>query len=78
MTNTFQILAAFLDRFEDEVEGRELHEPTPELQARLRDFARGKLPGAEQKELMGLLNQNPQWIGRLAQEVKALRGKPGE
>ena len=78
MTNTFQILATFLDRFEDEVEGRELQEPTEEALAKLRDFARGKLRGVEQRELLGLLNQNPQWIGRLAQEVKALRDSPAE
>jgi len=78
MTNTFQILATFLDRFEDEVEGRELQEPAEEVQAKLRDFAQGKLRGAEQSELLGLLNRNPQWIGRLAQEVKALRQSPAE
>ena len=78
MTNTFRILVAFLDQFEDEVEGRELQEPPEEVRARLRDFARGKLRGAKQDELLVLLNQNPKWIGRLAQEVKALRNKPRE
>jgi len=74
MPNTFQILAGFLERFGDEVEGRELPEPPAEIRAKLHAFARGNLPKADQSELMNLLSQNPGWISRLAQEVKALRG----
>ncbi len=74
MRNTFEILAGFLDRFGDEVEGRELQAPSPELEGKLRSFARGALPAAEQPEVMGVLSRNPQWIALLADEVKALRG----
>ena len=73
MRNTFQVLAGFLERFSDEVEGRELQEPTAEIQTKLCDFARGELPEAERNKMMGLLSQNPQWIARLAEEVKGLR-----
>jgi hypothetical protein len=76
MSNTFKILAGFLERFEDEVEGRELEQPTEEIQTKLRDFARGKLRGPEQGEVIKLLSSNPQWVGRLAQEVKGLREGP--
>ena len=74
MRNTFEILAGFLDRLGDEVEGRELQAPSPELQSKLRSFARGALPASEQPEVLGLLSRNPQWIALLADEVKTLRG----
>ena len=77
MRNTFKVLAGFLERFEEEVEGRELQEPTPEMETKLRDFARGKLRGPEQSEVLGLLKENPQLIARLAEEVKVLRNETG-
>jgi hypothetical protein len=52
MPNNFEILAGFLDRFGDEVEGRESPEPPPEIQNRLRDLAQGRLAPAESAELM--------------------------
>ena len=73
MQNTFQILAGFLERFDGEVEGREFQELTESVSAKLRDFAVGSLPKAEQAELMTLLSQNPAWISRLAEEIKARR-----
>ena len=76
MSNTFQILSGFLERFGDEVEGRELAEPSTEVQTKIREFARGKLRGAEQGEMIKLLNENPVWIGRLAEEIKGLREGP--
>ena len=52
-------------------------------QIEIRDLPKGEMPrllgltgnvrGKEQTELLGLLNRNPQWLGRLAAEVKALR-----
>jgi len=47
MKNTFEILAGFLERVEGEVEGHELQEITPDMQTRLSEFARGKLPETE-------------------------------
>ena len=73
MANTFEILAGFLERFGDEVEGRSLQELDESVRGKLRDFATGKLPQSEQGELIRMLNQNPQWVAHLAQEVKALR-----
>jgi hypothetical protein len=76
MANEFEILAGFLAKFGDEVEGRELHDPPNEVQTRMRELARGALPETERAQLFNLLNDNPQWIGHLAQEVKALRTEP--
>jgi len=73
MKNTFQVLAGFLKRFEDEVEGRESPEPTPEMETKLREFARGNLRGPDQSAVMDMLKHNPQLIARLAEQVKALR-----
>jgi hypothetical protein len=73
MSNTFEILAGFLDRLENEVEGRELQEPPEAVRTKLRAFARGDLPETERGELLTLLSQNPGWIAPLAAEVKALR-----
>ena len=73
MANEFEILAGFLARFGDEVEGRELQEPPKDVQAKLRELAHGNLSETERSQLFSLLSQNPQWLGRLAEEVKALR-----
>ena len=74
-TNTFSILAGFLDRFNDEVEGHELSEPTPELKLKLEQLAQGTLGEAEQAKIWPVLNQNPQWVVWLADEVKKRRAK---
>jgi hypothetical protein len=75
MANTFEILAGFLDRFDEDVEGRELVELSDEARTKLHDFARGTLTPAEQAQLVELLNQNPRWVASLASEVKAMRGQ---
>jgi hypothetical protein len=73
MANEFEILAGFLAKFGDEVEGRELPEPPKNVQAQMQALARGNLAESERAQLLSLLNENPQWLGRLADEVKALR-----
>jgi len=73
MNERFQILLKFLDRFDAEVQGRELSEPPSQTKTRLQRFARGALPEPEQAEVFGLLDLNPDWISWLAQEVKGLR-----
>jgi hypothetical protein len=73
MANEFEILAGFLARFGDEVEGRELQDLPKDVQVKLRELAHGNLPESERSQLFNLLKENPAWIGRLADEVKALR-----
>jgi len=75
VNDTFAILAGFLERFGNDVEGRGVSEPTQEAKAKLERLAAGALPDAEQAEMWALLNQNPQWLGWLAQQVKARRHK---
>jgi hypothetical protein len=78
MKNKFEILARFLEKFGDEVEGREFAELTPEVRTKLQQFAAGRLPAAEQAELVNRLSQNPAWVSRLAEDVKSLRGSANQ
>jgi hypothetical protein len=73
MANSFEILAKFLDRFGDDVEGRSLEEPSADVKLKLKSFAAGSLSEAERNEMIGLLQANPQWVPLLAREAKALR-----
>jgi len=73
MANDFEILAGFLAKFSDEVEGRELQDLPKDVQGKLRSLAQGSLPETERSRLFDLLKENPAWIGRLADEVKAMR-----
>jgi hypothetical protein len=73
MTERLQILLKFLDRFDDEVQGRELSEPSEEAKTRLQHFARGTLAEDEQTEIFVLLDRHPEWTAWLAKEVKCLR-----
>ena len=73
MANEFEILANFLAKFSDEVEGRGLQDLPRDMQAKLRELAQGTLAESERSRLFDLLKENPAWIGRLADEVKAMR-----
>jgi hypothetical protein len=73
MTERLHILMKFLERFDDEVQGREVTEPAEDTKIKLRDFARGTLPEQEQTEVFVLLDKNPEWTAWLANEVKGLR-----
>lgn len=73
MSNTFEILAGFLEHFGEEVQGRALSEPGADVIEQLELLARGNLPDEKRPALFELLNQNPEWLARLAGEVKALR-----
>jgi hypothetical protein len=74
MAEREQILLKFLERFDDEVQGRGLSEPPEDAKVRLQRFARGTLPEDEQTEVLVLLDLHPEWTAWLATEVKGLRG----
>jgi len=76
MNNAFQILTGFLNRYDEDVEGRELQVPGPDIEAKFQQFARGNLPKPERAGFLELLGQHPEWLGRLAIEVKSLRSLP--
>lgn len=74
MSNSFEILARFLDQFGDEVQGRQAEEPPESVRPRLQALAAGRLAGADRSEVFSLLNQNPGWVPWLAKEIKGFRG----
>jgi hypothetical protein len=65
----------FLERFDEEVQGRGLSEPGEDVKTKLQRFARGALPEVEQTEVFVLLDRHPEWTAWLAKEVKALRSE---
>ena len=73
MAERLQILLKFLERFDDEVQGRELLEPAQETKDKLQRFARGTLTDQEQTEMFILLDRHPDWTAWLAKEVRGLR-----
>jgi hypothetical protein len=73
MQNTFEILAGFLARYGEEVEGRETSPLPTEIKNKLLAFARGDLTETDQLDLIRRLNERPDWIAFLAGEIKALR-----
>jgi hypothetical protein len=73
MAERLQILLKFLERFDDEVQGRELSEPAEETKIKLKRLARGTLTEKEQTEIFILLDHHPDWTAWLAKEVKGLR-----
>ncbi len=75
--DAFQVLAAFLERFGTEAEGRQLPELGSEANQKLRQLAEGKLPEADRTELLDDLSRNPELIARLAEEIKARRQRVG-
>ena len=77
MSNSFEILAEFLRRYGDEVEGRAVVETPDEVLRQLGALARGEVPEPERRELMCQLKANPEWVARLAAEVRALRPRSG-
>ncbi len=73
MAERLHILLKFLERFDDEVQGRELSEPGEDTKIKLQRFARGTLTDEEQTEIFILLDRHPDWTAWLAKEVKQLR-----
>jgi hypothetical protein len=77
MTNPFEILTGFLERFDAEVQGRDAGDPPADVLPKLRALARGELPASERASLMVQLDEHPGWIRCLSEEIKALRANPG-
>lgn len=73
MAGTFEILARFLEKFGDEVEGRQFTQLPDETRNELSQLAQGTLEPAARTELMAQLSRNPDWVAWLAQEVKSRR-----
>lgn len=76
MDNAFEIVDRFLAQWESDVAGRTTETVPPELQERLRAFARGGAKDRDRAELATLLKERPEWVSLLARQVKEQRVKP--
>jgi hypothetical protein len=70
MSDTFKILADFLEKYGDDVEGRSAAKAPDEVRRQLQDFAAGHLRPDERARISQLLKENPQWVGLLAEAVR--------
>ena len=64
MAHEFKTLVEFLEEFTGEVEGRARTDPSDEIRAKLRAFARGELTEAEREELVHLLKESASFAPR--------------
>lgn len=72
MNDELKILAGFLAKYSEDVEGRSVEEPPTEIVTRIRSFADGSLDEADRVKLSEELKQNPHWIGHLAEAARRL------
>ena len=77
MSNDFQTLIAFLDRFGPEVSGKALMAPHGEAAAKLQRFATGACSKEERTEICEQLRLHPAWLRWLADRVKMAREAAG-
>jgi hypothetical protein len=73
MSNDFELLSRFLERYGNDVEGRELDEIPSELQPKLRGFALGTLSESDRRDVAIFLKEHPRWVGKLAEEARNAR-----
>ena len=76
MPESFAVITRFLERFSDDVEGRQASELSEEMKQQLKKLARGELPRAEHEQVFAVLRSEPAAVSLLAEEVKQLRSKP--
>lgn len=69
MNDPFSIIEAFLRRGEPEVIGHEVEVPAETL-ASFSRLARGELDRAAIRELSEVLRDHPDWVHRLAEEIR--------
>lgn len=77
MANDFEQITRFLNRFDDEVQGRDAMRPDPELRDQLERLARGECTDNERTRLCELLSKHPEWVGFLADSIKQMRPAGG-
>lgn len=73
MSNDFNTLIDFLERFDPEVSGRALMAPHTEAAAKLQRFAAGECDQQERAEICEMLRLHPAWLRWLADRVKLAR-----
>ena len=75
-TGEFSLLFDLAEQSAEEVSGRAATTVSPELQNRLAQMAAGRCDEKERRELLSLLEQQPNLIPALVKEIKHLRNLP--
>lgn len=70
MNDELKILAGFLAKYSEDVEGRSAEEPPTEIVTRIQAFAAGKLAEQDRVALSEKLKENPHWVPHLAQAAR--------
>ena len=70
MNDELKVLAGFLAKYTEDVEGRSAEEPPAEIVTRIEAFAKGSLDEANRAKLSEALKKNPHWINRLAEAAR--------
>lgn len=73
MSNDFNTLIDFLDRFGPEVSGKALIAPDSDAAAKLQRFAAGACDKDERSKVCEMLRDHPAWLRWLAERVKMAR-----
>ena len=76
MIDDFAPLFRLIENRTDEVSGRADRPISPEIQKNLANLAAGRCTDEERRELIRLLEQQPDLIPALVREIKILRESP--
>lgn len=77
MSNDFNTLTHFLERFGSEVSGRAMLAPDGGAEAKLQRFAAGACNAEERAEVCEMLRLHPTWLRWVAERVKLARTTAG-
>lgn len=73
VSNDFNTLIEFLDRFGPEASGRSFDQPGNQEAEKLQLFAQGKCNQAQVEEMCELLRTHPAWIRWVADRIRMAR-----
>ena len=73
MSNDFNTIIEFLDRFGPEVSGRSFAQPHNDAAEKLKLFAQGKCDETQREEICEMLRLHPAWIRWLADRIRMAR-----
>jgi hypothetical protein len=76
VTDDFSLLFDLIQHSAEEVVGRAARPISPEVRTRLAKLAAGRCNDEERRELLTLLEQEPDLIPALVEEIKLLRELP--
>jgi hypothetical protein len=76
VTDDFSLLFDLIEHSAEEVVGRAARPISPEIQKQLAKLAAGECNDEERRELLTLLEEQPDLLPALVKEIRNLRGLP--